>query len=65
VYADVGHLTDDSMAFCRRLLDETGIATAPGIDFDTAIGNRFVRMSFAGRPEEVGEALERLARWLP
>jgi aspartate/methionine/tyrosine aminotransferase len=65
VYADIGHLSDDSMTFCRRLLDETGVATAPGIDFDTARGNRFVRMSFAGRPEEVGEALERLGRWLP
>jgi aspartate/methionine/tyrosine aminotransferase len=65
VYADVGHLTDDSMAFCRRLLAETGVATAPGIDFDTAVGNRFVRMSFAGRPEEVAEALDRLEGWLP
>jgi aspartate/methionine/tyrosine aminotransferase len=65
VYADIGHLTDDSMAFCRRLLDETGVATAPGIDFDTAAGNRFVRMSFAGTPGEVSEALERLERWLP
>jgi len=65
VYADVGHLTDDSMAFCRRLLDETGVATAPGIDFDTEAGNRFLRMSFAGRPDQVGEALERLAAWLP
>jgi aspartate/methionine/tyrosine aminotransferase len=65
VYADVGHLTDDSMAFCRRLLAETGIATAPGIDFDTAVGNRFVRMSFAGHPDEIAEALDRLERWLP
>jgi aspartate/methionine/tyrosine aminotransferase len=65
VYADVGHLTDDSMAFCRRLLDETGVATAPGIDFDTVVGNRFVRMSFAGRPAEISEALDRLAAWLP
>jgi aspartate/methionine/tyrosine aminotransferase len=65
VYADVGHLTDDSMAFCRRLLAETGVATAPGIDFDTAIGNRFVRMSFAGTPTEIVEALDRLERWLP
>ena len=64
VYADVGHLTDDSMAFCHRLLDETGIATAPGVDFDTAVGNRFVRLSFAGHPTEVSEALERLAAWL-
>jgi aspartate/methionine/tyrosine aminotransferase len=64
VYADVGGLTDDSMAFCRRLLDETGVATAPGIDFDTDVGNRFVRMSFAGQPEEIREALVRLERWL-
>jgi aspartate/methionine/tyrosine aminotransferase len=64
VYADVGHLTDDSMAFCHRLLRDTGIATAPGVDFDTRVGNRFVRMSFAGRPEEVATALERLGDWL-
>jgi aspartate/methionine/tyrosine aminotransferase len=65
VYADVGHLTDDSMAFCHRLLAETGIATAPGIDFDTAVGNRFVRLSFAGAPAEISEALQRLESWLP
>jgi aspartate/methionine/tyrosine aminotransferase len=64
VYADIGHLTDDSMAFCRRLLDETGVATAPGIDFDTAEGRRFLRLSFAGRPAEMAEALVRLERWL-
>jgi aspartate/methionine/tyrosine aminotransferase len=64
VYADVGHLTDDSMAFCHRLLAETGIATAPGIDFDTAHGNRFVRLSFAASTAEVAAALERLGAWL-
>jgi aspartate/methionine/tyrosine aminotransferase len=64
VYADVSHLTEDSMAFCLRLLDETGVATAPGIDFDTEVGNRFVRMSFAGHPEEVSEALSRIGGWL-
>ena len=65
VYADVGHLTDDSMAFCHRLLAETGVATAPGIDFDTAVGNRFVRLSFAGSPAEIRAALDRLEGWLP
>jgi aspartate/methionine/tyrosine aminotransferase len=64
VYADVGHLTDDSMTFCHTLLAETGIATAPGIDFDTEAGNRFVRLSFAGTPAEVSEALGRLRAWL-
>jgi aspartate/methionine/tyrosine aminotransferase len=64
VYADIGHLTDDSHSWCLRLLDETGVATAPGIDFDTRRGNEFVRLSFAGSGEEISEGLERLGRWL-
>src|SRR3954453_7455768 len=64
LYADVGDLTDDSMVVCDRLVAETGIATAPGVDFETAIGNRFVRLSFAGAPTEIAEALQRLEGWL-
>jgi aspartate/methionine/tyrosine aminotransferase len=65
VYADVGHLTDDSYAWAVRLLEETGVAMAPGIDFDTRAGHRFVRMSFAGSADEISAALDRLERWLP
>jgi aspartate/methionine/tyrosine aminotransferase len=65
VYADVGHLTEDSMSFTHRLLAETGVALAPGIDFDTAEGSRFVRLSFAGTRQDVVDALERLGDWLP
>ncbi len=64
VYADVGHLTDDTMAFCHRLLADTGVATAPGIDFDTQVGNRFLRFSSAGHPDDIAEALRRLGTWL-
>lgn len=63
VYADIGHLTDDSLAFCHRLLDETGVATAPGIDFDPVHGHRFVRFSFALSPAELEQALELLVPW--
>jgi len=63
-YADIGHLTDDSHAWCLRLLAETGVAVAPGVDFDTASGHRFVRLSFAGSADEIVTGLERLARWL-
>ncbi|WP_019873850.1 aminotransferase class I/II-fold pyridoxal phosphate-dependent enzyme [Sporichthya polymorpha] len=64
VYADVGHVTEDSMAFCHRMLAETGVATAPGIDFDVVEGHRFLRLSFAGTPDDVRTALDRLAGWL-
>jgi aspartate/methionine/tyrosine aminotransferase len=64
VYADVGHLTDDSMAFSRELLAATGVAVAPGIDFDTVGGNRTIRFSFAGAAGELTDALQRMATWL-
>ncbi len=68
VYADIGHLTGrdggDSHAWCLRLLEETGVATAPGIDFDTRRGNEFVRLSFAGSAAELTEGLDRLDGWL-
>lgn len=64
IFADIGHLTDDSMAFCLKLLEETGVALAPGIDFDPVDGHRFVRFSFAVSTAEVTEAIARLGPWL-
>lgn len=63
VYANIGHLTDDSLAFCKQLLRETGVATAPGIDFDPIEGRHFIRISFAVSTPEVEEALRRLEPW--
>ncbi|WP_292072607.1 aminotransferase class I/II-fold pyridoxal phosphate-dependent enzyme, partial [Brevundimonas sp. UBA7534] len=45
IWADIGHLTDDSLAFCERMLRDTGVATAPGVDFDPVEGRRFIRFS--------------------
>jgi aspartate/methionine/tyrosine aminotransferase len=59
-YADVGHLTDDSMSFAHELLARTGVAVATGVDFDTVDGGRFIRFSFAGPREVIEEALVRL-----
>jgi aspartate/methionine/tyrosine aminotransferase len=64
VYADVSNLTPDTMRFCQRLLADTGVAIAPGVDFDTVNGHRHVRMSFAGATEDIAEALRRLGSWL-
>ena len=53
------------MGFCRKLLLDTGLATGPGIDHDPVDGHRFFRLSFAISAEEVEQALQRLADWLP
>ena len=64
LYADVAALTNDSTAFCRRMLAQTGVAATPGVDFDPARGHRYVRFSFAADPSEVAEAARRLRGWL-
>lgn len=64
VYADVARYTNDSVAFCRRLLDETGVAITPGTDFDPVEGTHHVRISFAGSEGDCREAVARLRGWL-
>jgi aspartate/methionine/tyrosine aminotransferase len=64
VYVDVGRHTNDSMAFCKDLLEREGVATTPGLDFDTARGHRYLRISFAGTPEDCRATLEGLGRFL-
>lgn len=65
LYVDVSALTHDSVAFCRRMLEETGVATTPGRDFDPLHGDSWIRLSFAGATEDIAEAARRLAAWLP
>lgn len=63
IWADIGHMTDDSLSFCRQLLEDTGVATAPGVDFDPVEGNRFIRFSFAASTREIEDAIERMVIW--
>jgi aspartate/methionine/tyrosine aminotransferase len=64
VYADVSRWTDDSLGWCTRLLAETGVALAPGVDFDPIDGGGFVRLCFAGDTDTVTRAVDVLASWL-
>ncbi len=64
VYADIGRFTNDSAAFCRRMLEEAGVAATMGLDFDRERGHRTMRLSFAGSHEDMREAVTRLGAWL-
>jgi len=63
IYADVGARTDDSTAFCARMLAEVGVAATPGVDFDRARGARTVRFSYCGPEADMVEAAGRLMRF--
>ncbi len=65
LYVDVSALTRDSLGFCRRMLDEAGVATTPGRDFDPIHGDDWVRLSFAGSIRDIAEGARRLKEWLP
>ena len=63
IYADVGARTDNSTAFCARMLAEVGVAATPGVDFDRARGARTVRFSYCGPEADMVEAAGRLMRF--
>ncbi|CAO4172827.1 pyridoxal phosphate-dependent aminotransferase [Methylorubrum populi] len=64
LYADIARHTEDASAFCRRMLDEAGVAATPGLDFDPEEGGHHIRFSFAGSNAECAEAVARLKGWL-
>jgi aspartate/methionine/tyrosine aminotransferase len=53
----------DSVAWCRALLEEAGVALVPGTDMDPVDGGRSIRLSFAAGPAAVAEAVDRIAAW--
>ena len=64
VYASVARFTNDALDFAGRMLREAGVAATPGPDFDHDRGHRYMRFSFAGTEADIGEGIERLAKWL-
>ena len=64
IYADVSEWTEDSIAWCARMLADTGVAAVPGVDFDPVDGGKFIRMCFAGDRRDLGRAVELLRAWL-
>ena len=63
LYADISERSNDSLAFCARMLAETGVAVTSGVDFDRTRGNRFVRFSYCGPEADMHAAAERLKIW--
>ena len=63
LYADVSAFTEDALGFARAMLEEIGVAVTPGLDFDEARGNRYLRFSYAGTESDMAEAAHRLKGW--
>jgi aspartate/methionine/tyrosine aminotransferase len=59
VLADARHISADSRSLAREILESTGVAVTPGIDFGEG-AEGFLRFSYANSQENIGKALDRL-----
>ena len=64
IYADAGRFTDDSQAFCMRLLEQHGVALTPGLDFGHHRAAQHVRFSYTTGRDRLELAVARLAEVL-
>jgi aspartate/methionine/tyrosine aminotransferase len=60
VYADCSKFSDDSEAFCKRMLEEHGVAMTPGTDFGDASARTMLRLSFTTSMAQLQIAIARL-----
>ncbi|TYO99260.1 aspartate/methionine/tyrosine aminotransferase [Geothermobacter ehrlichii] len=70
VLADARHISGDSQALAMEILEQTGVALTPGIDFGPA-AEGFLRFSYANSIDNIDRAIDRLGDyfgrrgWLP
>lgn len=64
VYVDVSDYTNDSLSFCRQVLERADVAITPGLDFDPVEGHAWVRLSYARSHADITEGLARLGRFM-
>ncbi len=60
IYVDISKFSNDSLSFCRQVLDEVGVAITPGLDFDQHRGSSTIRFSYARSTEDIIECTKRL-----
>ena len=65
VYLDCSRYSHDSNQFAHDMLDATGVALTPGLDFGSNQPERYLRLSYATSLDHLKDAVERLGAWLP
>ena len=60
IYVDISEYSNDSLAFCKKVLDEANVAITPGIDFDQKRGNSTIRFSYARSTKDIIEGAKRI-----
>jgi len=64
LYADISDLADCSESLARRLIEEAGVATTPGLDFGDNAPEKHLRIAYTTDEGRLVEAAERIAHVL-
>lgn len=64
LYAGCERFSQDSFAFAAQILEQTGVAITPGVDFGTYQAQRFVRFAYTTSLPDLQEAVRRLRAYL-
>ena len=64
LYCDCSNLCDDSFTFARDLLEKTGVAATPGLDFGSNQPEKHIRFAYTTEISRLEEAIARLAKYL-
>ncbi len=63
LYCDCSALSADSFALARDLLEKTGVAATPGLDFGSNEPEKHIRFAYTTGVDRLAEAAERLRRY--
>jgi aspartate/methionine/tyrosine aminotransferase len=64
IYADCSTFTDDAFTWCQQLLQASGVAITPGLDFGKYRANQHVRFAYTAALPQLAQAVERLQQFL-
>ena len=63
LYCDSSALAEDSFTLAKDLLEKTGVAATPGLDFGSNEPEKHIRFAYTTGVDRIAEAVERLSRY--
>ncbi len=64
IWADISKYSNNSLSFCKELLDKTHVAVTPGVDFGNNKTNKFIRLAYTIDIDKMKEGVDRIKKFL-
>lgn len=64
LYWDISDYSQDSQQFCSQLLNETGVAITPGLDFGSFKANTHVRLAYTTDETKLKQAVAKIKHFI-